>query len=317
MNFRQLYRYMVPGWLRNGDGGRILYALATIVDASAERMSQARGARFPSRAGASALAKIQLDRGLVRGRTETTDHFRARLKAFRHPRGHRVRGSAFALLEQVAEYLGGTTTSAWTISANGTRHDRAADGTESYSYGNAWTWDSVAATEWGRFWINLDSDDLTAQAGFGATLWGGSIEAPDETIGIAGMTPYDAAALRGLMRGRWPWRPAGTTGQWLIVSIDGSDVVPDVSYAKWGELYLSNYIPARSSDHRYIHLAADRETYAGDPTVFAETIQPDNLANLDGDDTSFPSTITLPDGRSYAGNSASFPTTITLVDDGV
>ena len=130
------------------------------------------------------------------------------------------------------------------------------------------------------------------------------------------MTEYDAIALRGFMRGRHPWRPAGTTGQWLIVSLDGSEPVPDATWARWGKLDGTDYVPARSDDHAYIYLSATRELYPGDPAVFAETITPVALGPFDGDPTSFPATITLPDGASYAGDPSSFPSTIALVDDG-
>jgi hypothetical protein len=242
--FRLLYPWMIPGWLYSGDGGKVVHALATVVDAVVERTAQGRDQRFPSRANESALAELGYDRGLVRGRSESASGFAARLPTWRYPRGHRVRGSAFALLEQIATYLGGVVTS-WTIDASGTRHDRASDGNESYSYGNAWTWDSVAASEWGRFWVNVYSPSLTAQEGFGATLWGGSLGAPEHALGISGMTEYDANALRGLMRGRHPWRPAGTTGQWLVVSTDGTEPSPDATWARWGKLDGTDYIPSR------------------------------------------------------------------------
>ena len=98
---------MVPAWLYSGDGGLVLQSLAQLQDDYAARARAALEMRFPSRAADDALAELGRDRAIPRGRTETSAHYAARLIAWRYPRGHRTRGSAFALLEQVSEYFGG------------------------------------------------------------------------------------------------------------------------------------------------------------------------------------------------------------------
>lgn len=233
ISFRQVFKYMVPSWLSSGDSELVLYSLAVMKDAAVERLRLGLEARFPRRAGDSALALIGTDRGIVRGRDETSAHYAERLCAWRYPRGHRVRGSAFALLEQASEYFGGLR--AWTIDARGNYHERDAVGVESYSYGNVWDWDGTApAPQWARFWLGLDvSSDVTI------IPWPAVLGAYDNslvpgrgyTVGHQGISHQDALTIKKLMRGRHPWKPAGTRAEWAIVSFGATLPVPDGS---WG-----------------------------------------------------------------------------------
>src|SRR6187455_2560539 len=105
--FRQLFRWLVPSWLagegattedepaEHHDGEKVLLSLAVIKDAWLESLRQGLNARFPSRGPETALALIGRDHGIVRGRDETAAHYAERLIAWRYPRGHRVRGSAY------------------------------------------------------------------------------------------------------------------------------------------------------------------------------------------------------------------------------
>jgi hypothetical protein len=312
-NYRQVVDYLTPAWLREGEGGAILYVLNLLLDVSSGKLRAGLEARFPSRAGESAAALIGQDRGLLRGRTETLEHYAARLAVWRYPRGHRVRGSAFALLTQLREYFGGG--KAWSIDASGTRHDIDSDGVESYSYGGAWTWDSVAASEWGRFWVGLASDDLSEQPSFDdPDLWGSAIGNPNYTIGVQGLTTYDVTAIRGLLMGR-AWKPAGTVAEWLIL-LDGTPTT-DATYAQWSKTSTGVRVAARDSAFRYVSLDPDRNnTYAGDPTDYAaEVTMPDGSTYV-GDATNWHATITMPDGSTYTPDSSVYDTQVLLPDDG-
>ena len=312
-NFRQVYTHLVPGWLSEGEGGAILWTICTLLDLASGKLRAGLESRIPSRAGESAAALIGRDRGLLRGRTETLEHYAGRLAAWRYPRGHRVRGSAFALLTQVREYFGGG--AAWSIDASGTRHDIAEDGTESYSYGGSWTWDSLAASEWARFWVGLSVDGLSEQPAFGdSALWGGAVGDPNYSIGVQGMSSYDANAIRGLLKGR-AWKPAGTAGEWLIL-LDGTPT-PDATYAQWSRTDTGVRVAARDTAFRYVSLDPDRNnTYAGDPTDYAETVTLPSGGTYSGDATTWHASITLPDGTTYAPDASVYDAEVLLPDDG-
>lgn len=235
-NFTSIYKYLVPSWLSEGDGGLVLESLAGIKDAFTERMLLGLEARFPSRAGESALALLGSDRGILRGRTETQAHYAARLLSWRYPRGHRTRGSAFALLEQVSEYFGGIR--AWTIDYSGNREERAADGTETFEQSYAWNWDALTTVY--RFWIVLDpvqNPEIEPWPTFGLGGWASGatcaeIEAAGTiTVGHQGITHDDALAIKKLMRGSRQWKPAGTAQQWAVVCFGATAPVPD---GAWG-----------------------------------------------------------------------------------
>lgn len=223
-NYRNLARFLVPSWLYSGDGEKVIHSLMLIVDAFAERARLGLEARFPSRAGASALKLIGDDRGFIRGRAETAEHYAARLQSWRYPRGHRVRGSAFAALEQVSEYFGGVL--CWTIDVKGNRHERTAAGVEAFEYDYVWDWDGEVAPL-RRFWVVIDlipQYDLTSETQAIEDDEDGPIgEGAPECIGMDGIVPDDAVAIRRLFVGRGAWKPAGTRAEFAIFSLAEND----------------------------------------------------------------------------------------------
>jgi hypothetical protein len=294
-NFRGLYKYMVPSWLYEGEGEIVLHSLSLILDAATQRMRDGLTARFPVYAGDSALALIGRDRGIPRGRAETVAHYAARLTAWRYPRGHRTRGSAFALLEQVSEYFGGI--GCWTIDANLNRHVRTADGTEAYSYGYPWEWDTQPASNWSRFWLVVDGPAMPADPVF-----------------------EDVRAIRALFYGAIPWRPAGTQPEWMILQDAFGDIVIPAGddWSRWSVNVAGAQLPLRWYGNRYWSLDPEHNNeYAGNPANFAaETLMADGTTYAGGDPTSFPASATLPSGATYAGDPTSFPVLVRLVDDG-
>jgi hypothetical protein len=248
--YSRAFYALVPSWLSSGDGEKVLFALGELKDAFVERVRQSLEARFPSRAGESALALIGADRGLFRGRTETAAHYAARLIAWRYPRGHRVRGNALALLEQVWNYFGGMRVR--TIDVRGNVYELAEADVESetVTHGAAWNWDGApVAPRWGRFWLLLfpsSVHEITPWPKFGDGGWGGTCaenEAAGRTVGQQGITPDDAFAIRTrLLRGR-PWYPLGTKPQWVVVTFDGdAEPAPDGNWQSY---------KGRDSTHRY------------------------------------------------------------------
>ena len=243
--FRSILRFLVPSWLNDA----VTQSHADIIDENLARVRAGLEARFPSTAQPDALYLIGRDRGIPRGRTETADHYRQRLIAWRYPRGHRVRGSAFALLNQVSEYFGGIF--CWTIDRNGNRHDRASDGSESFSYGYPWDWDGVVVgpgVPRGRFWLVLNLQGVARpNPKIGdPNLWGGAIGGGrGYTVGHLGVTSDDVIAIRRLLYGDVPWRPAGTLGIYAVISLDGATPVPTAAWKDW---------TGRSPNYRYWRL---------------------------------------------------------------
>jgi len=317
--FRQIFYDLLPWWLTNGEGELVQYSLGFMRDHMVTRARLSLEARLPSRAGASALALLGADRGIIRGRTESRESYVARLKAWRYPRGHRIRGNAFALLDQIANYWGATLFDVSTISRNLVRNRREPDGTETTTYSTEWTWDDGDLAQWGRFWVVMQCQP---GSGIGYTpalgdpaLW--SYNDPTACIGLTGMTPEDVVAMRRLFRGR-AWKPAGTRAEWMIFSKDGGFPVYEAGDQKnWGVDSGGVRIPGRYPAYRYVSLSPSaNNTYSGDPTKFPTTVRLLGGADYTGDPTNFTTTATLPGGRVYTGNPARFPDKVLLVDDG-
>lgn len=241
-NFRAIARSLGPSWLLSeGHGERVAYTISVLLDAFMQRAKEGLEARFPSRTSPSGQALIGQDRGILKGKTETYEHYAARLKRWRWPRGHRVRGNAFALLEQIAEYFGGMR--CYTIDPKGTIDLREFDGTESTSYDNEWDWDGTPATpNWARFWIVLDPapdhPEIIPWPTLGDGAWGSLDPQVNrlKCLGHQGITPDDARAIKGLLRGRIQWRPGGTRKEWVIVALEptsGGGPVPDGEWATY------------------------------------------------------------------------------------
>jgi hypothetical protein len=231
IGYRFSFYKLLPKFLTEGESELVAFSLGVIKDAFLERCRQSLMQRFPSYAGDAALALIGAERGIPRGRTEAKAHYVTRLKAWRYPRGHRTRGSAFALLEQVSEYWGGLL--AITHDDKGNEHGRAADGTESFAY-TSWNWDggSIAhsGSKWSRFWLEIHPQPYvpTIKAwpswhqAFGGTTWGAATKA-GYTFGQQGVLAGDSRALQGLFKARGlavSWKPAGTTAMYAVVVLE-------------------------------------------------------------------------------------------------
>lgn len=318
LNFRSLYKWFLPGsyHVEDTDGEKVLYSLALIEDAFDQMARDRVEARFPSRAGESALALIGADRGIIRGRAETEEHYAARLIPWRYPRGHRVRGNAVALLEQIWEYFGGGF-ELHTIQDNGLSFSRSDVGDEAVSNYGGWDWDSATVTTGPyRFWIVIDGTSLiTATPDYGdPLLYGGQHGDSSYAIGHEGISADDVNAIRRLFRGR-AWKPAGTRAMWACVSFDGTDPVPEGLYGRWSVNAAGNYAACRSPDYRYWALDPTALLYSG-VQVFPDSADLPGGGTYAGDPASFPLSAVEPGGFVYAGNPARFLVSAKLVDDG-
>lgn len=252
-SFRGLRYFLAPPWLTGrGDGEKIAFTLEWLLDAFLEKVRQGLEARFPSRAGASALNLIIGDRGLLRGRNESTASIVSRLRAWRTPRTHRVRGNAYETLLQIWHYWGGVYVA--TIDSHGLRHEiGAADSADVgtladpaiyaswVSAGNT-QWDgAIADVQWSRFWVVLQPTAalaISVQPDLGdASLWGGALGTPGYTLGQTGATPADVAAMRALFQ-ELKWRPIHAQPEWLVLGLDplaAPDVVPNDTWLYWSK----------------------------------------------------------------------------------
>lgn len=336
--FRGLRYFLAPPWLTGkGDGEKIAYTLEAMLDVFTEKLRQGLEARFPSRAGLSALRLITGDRGLLRGRSETNAALAERLKAWRTPRTHAVRGNAYEALLQIWHYWGGIY--AATVDAHGLRHEIAADDEpDADEMANpdtlaAWvdsgdtTWDDLDAdTHWSRFWVILQptaAHNVEPSPDFGdADLWGGALGTPGYTLGQTSVTPEDVSAMRALFA-EFAWN-GPSVPEWVVLVFDGDDVdgvEPDPEWKYWSKDDGSGTrIAARSSDYRYWSLSPQRNnTYSGDrsrPWPEAVTMVDGSVYVADRTNGAAWGAVTLPNGETYTGVRTRFPTRILLVDDG-
>jgi hypothetical protein len=138
-----------------------------------------------------------------------------------------------------------------------------------------WTWGTLVASEWSRFWVLAYMPTVFgAPPEFGdAALWGGALGTPGYSIGIVGLTPDDANALRRLLYCAHPWRPAGTQPEWLVVDFAGGGYDPDVYYDTWSRDDAGTRVAVRHDSCRYVSLDPEHNnTYAGDPDVWSTAV---------------------------------------------
>jgi hypothetical protein len=247
--FRTVWKWLVPSWLQEGEGELIQYTQGLVNDAFAERCRQTVWLMLPSLAPADALPRIALDRGLPRGLFEPEASYRQRLIAWRYPKGHRVRGSALALLEQVSIALRGT--AYVTIDQRGTRYDLA---TAPSTKGVTWDWDGAALTpNWARYWVIVKSAGTlptTWDEGEAAgELWDGP---PDECLAGEGIHVGELEAVRRIVRvGGQSWTPSGRRPVYLVLWFDGETFpAPTGDWDEWGNRPQQNhaFVPLHDSE---------------------------------------------------------------------
>jgi len=240
--FQDIWVHLVPGWLQNGAGALIQQAQGALLDMFAERMRQTALLSFPSRCPSDALPEIGHDRGIVRGLFEPELSYRARLIAWRYPRGHRVRGSAPALLDQVSNALRGTVY--LTIDARGTQYEL---GVDTATRGVTWNWDGTEGasigTQWGRYWVVVKSTG-SYWPSFDDGAWGDTIDAdPDVSLAGQGIHSGEVSAVRALAsNSSFGWTPAGRRAVCLVIWFEGDAMPePDGTWDDWAGRPLDQY----------------------------------------------------------------------------
>jgi hypothetical protein len=228
--FRDVMTKLGPSWLvEDGDGAKLLYVVALFIDASLEKMRQSLVARFPEYAETDeAVAYIGRDRQVPRGKNESRERYAARLLAWRYPFGHRVRGNAWSLLEQVRSYFyeaGGCDSA--TTDRRAQHYVMSAEGSrDKDDFGAVFDYDGDATIF--RFLLTVDArnagvKDDGLRIG-DAGLWGGEVDADASgyAVGLPGATQGDVTAIRAAIKQN---KPAGTQCQAVLWFVD-----PAVAY---------------------------------------------------------------------------------------
>jgi hypothetical protein len=254
---------LAPSWLKKPWGQRLVYALTLPLDVITEWIYQGVRARFPLVGTPTAYAALGRDRGIVRGPSESDEHFAERL--MRWLDDWHTAGGPHALLNQIAGFLGATPpklslvwhnpatdTATWVV--------RGTDGvisTHRESPTN-FDWDSEtnvdSSNQWARFFIVIHSDagnpwDPAADWG-GGTAWKGG-----QLWGFTG-TPLEIAGLRQILD---DWRPAHAICPWVIVAFDAASFnptgsgagYPDGWWGKWHKVVGGVAVPSRLVTARY------------------------------------------------------------------
>lgn len=243
--FRTVFKFLVPGWLQTGQGEIVQWLEGLMIDAHLEACLQSAYLMLPSKAPGDALTRIGADRGIPRGFAEPEASYRRRLVQWRFPRGHRIRGNALGLLEQLAAAFGGAEDVLQTIDARGTRY--------TYSTGLAergvpWNWDRQALTpSWARFWVFVRPTGAAPWPTFTGGAWGARVGTPGVCVGMSGVHPGLMAAVIQLVKvQRLGWTPAGRRPIYMIVDISNTGFpVPNGTWDRWA---------TRSTAYRYVPL---------------------------------------------------------------
>lgn len=239
----------MPGFLQRGEGELVQSVLGLTKDALYEACQQTAWLMLPSLAPADALSRIGKDRAIVRGLFEPAAGYRERLIAWRYPRGHRIRGTATALLEQLAAALRGTEYT--TIDARGTKYQSGV--ALPAARGVTWNWDGAEGAnigaQWARYWLVVKSSGAPWPS-FTDGAWGPTIGNPDVCIGGSGIHPGEISAVRALVSPlRLGWSPAGRRPVYLTIYFPGSAFpVPDGTWDDWANRDPAyRYVPLHSS----------------------------------------------------------------------
>lgn len=267
-SFRDLIPFLGPKWLTRDKtvdpatglevetSSRVLYVLGIMFDGFGDRLRHGIRARFPGLAPEDALGYIGRDRRITRGPDEAAASYEVRLRAFLD--GHRRRGSAWAMAEQLRGYCSPHEVRVRIVNEHGTFWTVDRDGAVSVDRGTAWDWDGTGlAAGWGRFWVIIYPTTGTPTEPWQIEgTWGDSTTTYGDggTVGTTA-TRGDVQAVRRIVQ---EWKPAGSRCVHVIIafddaSFDPGDTAPPLPDGGWAT-YANNATPydkARLDSARY------------------------------------------------------------------
>jgi hypothetical protein len=149
-----------PPWLRRMIGGAIMQGLGTPIEGEVDRNVAGLRMRFPGGgADEDALGYTGRERRILRGPGELAETYAIRLRKWWD--SHRIRGNAYALLDQMHAYFLATNPGLEIVYVANTgtadaRVDTAGVITRGGNVMPGWTGDGEVPPQWARFWLFLE-----------------------------------------------------------------------------------------------------------------------------------------------------------------
>jgi hypothetical protein len=236
--FRNIWKWLVPGWLQSGQGEMVLFVQGMLKDAFAERAHQTARLHYPSTCPSDALDFHGRSRALPRGLAEPEDNYRARLAGWRYPEGHRTRGTARALLAQFDLALRGDHHGI--IDA---RNQRTISGSGA-ALPAGWTWDAEPSSQWGRYWLVCKSIG-SPWPSFTDPGWLAAWGDVDAVLAGSGIAAGELSAVVTIASNRsLGWTPAGVQGVNLVLYFDSTFPEPTGDWGEWANRDIAfRYVP--------------------------------------------------------------------------
>jgi hypothetical protein len=260
-SFRTLRQTIgLPKWLTDGEGGLVGYVLDLLKDAWLERMRLGLLVRFPENGPNGELgpddarAILGRERRVVPAISETPAQYAARCREWLDDRDQA--GSAWVLLERLAEYLG-PLPMLRTVDDWGNWYTRTAGGSESVvEKSENWDWsgEDDPHIRWSRFWVIIYPNGLWSESSYD---WGDALgpdwgEAPAGTLGSTA-TPDHVQKVRAIIA---DWKPLHARCVNVIVAFDPASFdptapEPDGLWENWSRNDGGVQVSTRLSTARY------------------------------------------------------------------
>jgi len=250
--FRWSFKELLPSWLSKGEGEAAWYAIGWLIDERLHYYYWSLLSRYPSFAPVDAFPSFERDRRIRR-----SIPFRRNPSSRTARQGYvdrligwlgaaRVRGGAFAMLEQVRAYMGGDGILVRFVDASGNWYTIGRDGTKTYQLGTGnWYWDGVPnPPNWARFWIIIYPRYLDEEARY--EPWDqpppldGSLKFDGSWVWGTNAPPEEVDVLRKIVEDE---KPAGMRQEWIVYyffdsstpdAFDPANPAPDGTWWSWG-----------------------------------------------------------------------------------
>lgn len=263
LTFRGTLQRYLPSWLKPRPGKtygfRYLYTVASVIDASVERVLQGVLAKMPGLGTPTALPYLFRDRRMTRGYAEPDDVAAQRLIPFRQ--FHQTQGNPFTLMRMVRAYLYPHKPLMRVVNNQATWYTLTPDDEETTvrQAGN-WDWDGNTDLR-ARFWLIIYPEDSDVPLWTPEGAWGDGEPWGDGGVWGSTITENQVQTIRAIID---EWRSGTGLLVNVILAFDNASFDPEGSGAgypdgTWGS-YSKNVggvqVPARLTTARYVQGAA-------------------------------------------------------------